>query len=375
MTRTRRESPVGALSRITDREAARTVSEPTLSALLDAVVTIPVPLPRESRRARPRRWRLVLAAGLAAATLVAVTGAISGRSLTVAQPADAEILRGVAAALHPAVSVVIESFTRVTPCRGAGCGPARQGDGPYRIVEETAHGALQRELILAEPGIRSGVEVAIAPGGANIYDPGSGTVYRFSSYGHDLMPGPSLGTEVYRLPAQTTLLHDEGVPGSEAPVPPDGGTVPRQTLTVTAGQARALRDGRARIDLVAVSPGHYAMRVAPAWTIPAMTPREQARLLMGPLRVLGPAVVDGQRAIRLVPIHGQGELDVRPGTYYPIKEILAGNTTYTWQRYEVHAASQPNVSLLSVTARHPSARLEDSNAGFLTAWHRLAYGD
>lgn len=379
MTRTHPEISIGRLNPITDREAADAVSTQTLTALLEAVVEVPVSVPRESRRAparaRRRMRRLALAAGVAVAALLGVTIVISGHGPSVAEPADAEILRSVAAALHPPGAIVLESFTRATSCRGANCGPVQEGDGRYSSYEETAQGTVRRELILAEPGIRAGVEMAIAHGGAELYDPASNTVYRFSSYRHALTPGPAPGTEVYHLPPQQTLLFDEGVPGSQTPIPPGNVTVPGLSLTVTADQARALRDGSARIELLTVSAGHFAMRVAAARSTPKISPAEQARLLMGPLRVLGPTTIDGQRAIKLVPVHGQGELDVRPGSYYPIKEILGRDTTYTWQQYKVRAATQRGVSLFSLTARHPSASLDDSNAGFLTAWHRLTRGD
>ncbi len=379
MTRTRHENPVARLNPITDREAAGTVSEQALTALLNAVMEISAPVARHPHRARsrtPRRTRrLVLAAGVSAAVVLGATGAISGRGPTVAQPADAEILHGVAAALHPTGSIVLESFTRVTSCTGAHCGPVREGDGRYTSVEETARGTLARELVVAEPGIRSGAEVAIAQNGDELYDPVSNTVYRFSSYGHDLTPGPTPGTYVYHLPTQQILLRDEAVPGTQTPVPPDNAMVPALSLTVTAGQADDLRSGRARIDMFTTPSGHYALRVAPVFTTPHVSPAETARLLMGQLRVLGPTTVDGQRAIRLVPIHGHGELDVHPDTYYPIKEILGRDTTYTWHQYQVRPATQPIVSLFSPTARHPSARLDDTNAGFLAAWHRLTHGD
>ncbi|MGH2868880.1 MAG: hypothetical protein ACRDNK_15140 [Solirubrobacteraceae bacterium] len=104
-----------------------------------------------------------------------------------------------------------------------------------------------------------------------------------------------------------------------------------------------------------------------------------ARARLGRLKVLGPTVVDGRKAIKLVPIHGPGEYDVAPGTYYPIREILqdtpGSKVTTTWSEYRVVPATPANERLLSLPARHPGARIDRSRADFLAAYARLRRGE
>jgi hypothetical protein len=125
--------------------------------------------------------------------------------------------------------------------------------------------------------------------------------------------------------------------------------------------------------------GQHRLRVAPALPpVPFWSPAAQARAFLGPLKVVGPTVVGSREAIKLVPLHGQGEYDVAPGSYYPIREIRVAHgasTTTTWDQYRVLPETGSNRSLLSLTARHPSARINGSNADYLTAWKRLTLGN
>jgi hypothetical protein len=97
---------------------------------------------------------------------------------------------------------VIESFTRATSCHGATCASVRAGDGRYGSIEETARGTLVRELIIAEPSLRSGVDVAIL-----------GTSTRF-----DRAPSPtrlcSASSRAIRAPASMTATAISWVPGA-----------------------------------------------------------------------------------------------------------------------------------------------------------------
>jgi hypothetical protein len=118
------------------------------------------------------------------------------------------------------------------------------------------------------------------------------------------------------------------------------------------------------------------MSIHPAFRVPSESTSVHAWL--GKLKVAGPTTVDGRRAIKLVPVHGHGEYDVAPGTYYPIREVLpyaSGSQIITWSEYRVVPATAANERLLSLEARHPGARVDHSRADFLAAWKRLTRGD
>ena len=119
------------------------------------------------------------------------------------------------------------------------------------------------------------------------------------------------------------------------------------------------------------------MRIQPAFRLPSDSSTVHAWL--GSLKVVGPTTVDGRRAIKLVPVRGRGEYDVAPGTGYPVREVVDNtdgtSTVTTWSVYRVLPATPANERLLSVTARHPGARIDHSRADFIAAYNRMFTGD
>jgi hypothetical protein len=111
----------------------------------------------------------------------------------------------------------------------------------------------------------------------------------------------------------------------------------------------------------------------------AFTGQIQRQLAVGNARVIGPATIDGQHAIEIVA--PAGTYYVRAdGTDAPIELIYhdpagpGSTTTLVFHIYELLGAAG-NESLLSLTARHPQARVDVSTADFRAALnHRLPNG-
>lgn len=379
MSPTRHENLVSLLNPISDERAETAVSSETLADLIAAVMEVSIatrPHGRPRRRIPRQRRALVLALAVgAAAGALAVTVAMVGHGPTIAQPADAAVIRGVDAVLHPAAgSIITESFTRVTACRNLTCRLSmRAAHDPrtFRFSAVTETAGVRRVLILVDSGDRrSGVETLELPSGHELYDPRANTMYRFSYYAHDITPGPTPGTFVYRLPSGWMQL---------ASLPYLSDVVSAAPLTITAREAQALRRGTARIAVLTTPTGRHRLQVAPAFPpFPYETRSASARQDLGPLKVAGHTMVNGHNAIRLVPIHGAGEFDVAPGTLYPLREIEVtpgAIVTTTWTEYRVLPGTSANQALMSLTARHPGARIVDSNYDYWAAMRRLTRGD
>ncbi|MDQ2895393.1 MAG: hypothetical protein M3Y09_07075, partial [Actinomycetota bacterium] len=306
--------------------------------------------------------------------LVGVTGVLSGRGPAGAPPADAAILRGADAALHATGSIVIERWSSVlsyppsapdgmqTHSHGSAITETPTGPGPQSEIEpDTGSSAVH------------GVQNGYVRGHNELYDPIRHVVYDSSNYGPDISPGARPGTYVYTYPAHALFfrLPSEAL----APAPP---------LTITASQARQLLDGSAEVSDAADATHKYRMSVHPAFRVGNVS--AEARAQLGRLKVIGTTVVDGRRAIKLVPSRRPaargvltGEYDVAPGTYYPIRLVIedapGAKTTITWSEYRVLPATPVNERLLSMAARHPGARIDRSRADFIAAWDRLSRGD
>lgn len=396
MTRADTDSPIALLNPISDSAAAASVSTETSAALIADILEVRAPARRHAVGTPVpvrRRRGLAVALACAAVALLGLATTLAGRGPSVAQPADAEIIRGVDAVLHPDSSIVTEAWTAVTRCPTASCRQAmRAGSDPsvqhFSGAEEIRQGHLGNEVVLTQAGQRAGFQTANVDGGHQLYDPRTNTVYAFSDYAHDITPGARAGTFVYRLPSRRPLFWSQPIlDDPNASVPP---------LTLTARQADGLRDGSARVEVLRTARGGYRMRVRPAFRMPDPRPAAFIQAWLGSLKVAGFTVVDGRRAIRLLPVHGRGEYDVAPGTYYPIRSIVfpedaagawgphppsaavradSASITTTWSVYQVGADTARGQARLSLAARHPDARLDDNNADYLAAWRRAISGD
>jgi hypothetical protein len=109
-------------------------------------------------------------------------------------------------------------------------------------------------------------------------------------------------------------------------------------------------------------------------------------------RLAGRTSVEGRSALKLVPVHTRyasttggpaqilGTVYLSPGSYAPIRDVstvtvptasgaetLSTEEVTTWSEYKVLPATVQNLRLVSLTARHPTARVVDSAAGYIRA--------
>jgi hypothetical protein len=106
------------------------------------------------------------------------------------------------------------------------------------------------------------------------------------------------------------------------------------------------------------------------------TPQEKIRLLLetGKLREDGHVTVDGREAMRLVSDAADATYLVDATTGAPLEWRTTGtngSTTLRFAVYETLPATAANRTLVSVTAQHPGATLDDDPAHYATAQKAL----
>ncbi len=392
MSTTRPQNPVSRLNPISDADAARAASPQTLADLAAAIVATPAP-PKARRggliAGSPRSVRrpvltLVVVAGVLATLVLGVTGVLSGQGPTAPQLADAAVLRGAAAALaHPPGSIVIDFDSNVQKTNpkflkfAPGFKPPKgiqTGRWSNQEITETPVGrGPQNEVNLGGPSVTHGVQIGEVNGNNELYDPTTNTVYISSQYGPDITRGAKPGTFIYTQPKLPGAPPGSAAAQENAHRPPP--------LTITAAQARALRNGTSQVQILGRPdhPSTYRMKITPALRVTPTTAEIQAQLKAGRLKVAGPTTIDGRKAIKLISIHGPYgyEYDVAPGTYYPIKQVFRSRAitiTTVYSEYRVLPATSANQQLLSLAARHPGARIDHSPADYQAAQARLIKG-
>ena len=392
MSTTRPQNPLSRLNPVSDADAARAASPQMLADLAAAIVATPAP-----PQARGRGWHggspgsvrrpgltLAVVAGLLAALVLGVTGALSGQGPAAPQVADAAVLRGAAAALaHPPGSIVIDFDSNVQKTNpkflkfAAGYKPPRGTQtvrwSNHEITETPVGTGPQNEVNLGGPSVSRGVQIGEVNGNNELYDPTTNTVYISSQYGPDITLGAKPGTFIYTQPKL------QGAPSGSAAAEQNAHRPP--PLTITAAQARALRNGTSQVQILGRPdrPSTYRMKIAPAFRVTLTTAEIQAQLTAGRLKVAGPTTVDGRKAIKLISIHGayRYEYDVAPGTYYPIKQVFRSRAitiTTVYSKYLVLPATPANQQLLNLAARHPGARIDHNPADYQAAQARLITG-
>jgi hypothetical protein len=107
-------------------------------------------------------------------------------------------------------------------------------------------------------------------------------------------------------------------------------------------------------------------------------------------RLGGSSMIDGRPALKLVPVQAAlrraGDavdvfptVYVSPKTYYPIRSVAPGfpgskvriAEVVNWLRYKVLPATAANQRLVSLTARHPHARVDDNAVAFQRAYRSI----
>jgi hypothetical protein len=223
--------------------------------------------------------------------------------------------------------------------------------------------------------------------------------------------GPKPGTYRVRVP----VAYRVGVPASHKLYGHATNTKPRpvhgrynvrpiyRTLTVTAAQAKALRNGRDTViwnrplGIVGAPAKHNGLRerirhirVVPAPSAGSAnasrndtsdldpfsaTFRGQilAMLRSGGVRVVGHATVDGVDTIKIQSADGHIIYYVTPGSYAPVELITKGTTGGVVVRFDTYEAlpAGSNGDVLSLTARHPTATVDRSVADYNAADERL----
>lgn len=153
-------------------------------------------------------------------------------------------------------------------------------------------------------------------------------------------------------------------------------------------QVRRTAPKGAHISVGTASLSSESYSPSPPASVPARTSVFERLLRSGQYRLAGRTTIDGRAALKLVqtrttvlplaPQHGRlqslATVYVAPRSYDPIEEIvrstLPGLTTSVvsrWQSYRVLPATAANQRLLSLTARHPSARVVRNARAYLLA--------
>jgi hypothetical protein len=355
-------SAANPLSGETERPAAAT--EASLQRLL---ARRPGSVGPPRRRDRPRRsatrWWAVRVAPLATAVAIAVAVISvlpSGGPITVPEASAKVILAKSAAAVAGSAGAILHADISATQAW-------QSGHSDYWTEQDWQ----QVSSPYNDRSIVTGVwptpnETAYFNGQMSLYDATANTIYTnesASTSAFTLTPGSQRGTYTLRTGS-----------GNSAP-----------SLTVTAGQATALRDGK---DVVAAD-GQGGLVVTPRPTtgpqILSAFRSEALSLVHSPgATVVRNVTVDGQSALQVSSADGSRTYDVNPVTYAPIQMTNAigpgtnmgdpaNDSTVTlkftdWQ-YLTGGAADP--ALLSLTAQHPDATVDTSAADYNAAESRL----
>jgi hypothetical protein len=334
----------------------------------------PIQLERAKRRRRANRrvQRRLIASALLAGGIVAVVlllaGALSGEGPTIAVPAEAAVLRGALHALDARPgTIVVESYDTLWPAMG--------NQPPFEqhqeVIYETPAGSGAQNF-LTSYGPRT-TETVTMNGVTEDYDPSNNTIYTavdINPCGCNITPGSTPGTYI------VTLVKIRGAhPGTAAW---EQNEHPPRPLTITSAQAQALRDGSAMLNTTGIGPGGAATRlqIVAAFRVPSETRSIQTQLKEHKLKLKGVATIDGRDAIVLETANGSEKYYVEPVTYDPIKTIVrnpgGGLLTTTFSQYQVLPDTPANQRLLSLIARHPGARIDNSHADYVAAETQLS---
>ena len=349
-------------------EEAIAADSPQALAMLERILAEPSPVPE--RTVRRRRWgrpRVLAAAGMtlaATAGALVLAGVFSGPGSSGNQPADAAVLRGVAAALQTKPGTIeLQTYT-VTGTWGS--------DKGNRFTIEQAMetpkgpGAQDGLYVTSAPQPRGGPNESAQTGGdQEVYLKQTNTVYITSMWGSYITKGPRPATFVYTPPK-----------------PPSGksATLAPKPITLTVAQAEALRNGTDIVETLTTG----KLKVTRAPRFPTQISSARQLLAQHLLKVDGSTTIDRRAAIKLTgpafDIHHQytnadGDagvtLYVDPHTYVPIAETIDRKPlfaeTQVWTRYETLPITAANQRLLSLTARHPNARVDRNRRDFQKA--------
>jgi hypothetical protein len=332
---------------------------------------------RDLRR-RPRR-KLALRSTLAAAAVAAI--ALGALSLVTRHEGGSVVDRAAAAiARSPGTILHVDML-----------GSQTNGDGSvvhwrFESWQQQSPPYDAREIQTAPDG--SIVEQATVNRRDEVYDAARNTIYvsepettatpeELNSY--DIEPGPSPGTAVLRMPGRVALKKGAHV---------------FATVVITTKQAKGLRNGTYVIGFKLSKRNGAAkptLAVIPASRVPKPPPSSKhdspdvdptssgfrgqilALLRSGDARVVGHRTIDGQDTISIASADGHTTYYVDAGTFRPVEldtRGTDGGTALRFRSYETLNLDR-NRSLLSLTARHPDAKVDRSQADHQAADERL----
>jgi hypothetical protein len=368
------------------RSADPLEGDPAAPEAAEALLREVLAAPRVERRRRTT-VALRLAAVGAAAAVVAGAVVLAGDDGGAVTPASAAVVRHAIAALAQPAGTILHVDMRGTQDNGNGTSIAWR-DESWQL---NAAPYSRRQIETKPDGTT--VESANVGKVEQVYDPATDTIYASGpadqprSHRHPqrtywLFPGPRPHT--YTLRAAVFYIRQGHVPKAK----PGG---PRETIVITAHQAKALKDGTDVLTWKRVEarrPGTHAqfrLAVVPASSVkhapgdadpssPAFSGEILALLRSGRAHVVGHATVHGRDALQIRSNDGHTTYDVDPKTYAPIELDTTGTdggTSLFFETYEVLPGDDAGEALLSLTAQHPSATVDRNAADYNAAEHRL----
>jgi hypothetical protein len=304
--------------------------------------------------ARRRAARLTPVVAAAATAVVVVTALPSGGPVTVPAASAKVILAKAAAAVAGSDGAILHADISAVQTWQDG------GTEQWTEQEWQQVGSPYNERSIDSGIWPTPVETAYVNGAMWLYDAGTDAIYTNDPPPpFTLTPGPQTGTYILRPAGQSN-----------------------PSLTVDAGQAAALRAGT---DVWASDAGGGLVVVPRPTTGPRglsdFRPEALALLNSPSAKVTRDVTIDGQDALEVSSADGATVYYLNPTTYAPIQMTRPiantgrpGDTatvTLTFTSWQDLTGSSADPSLLSLTAQHPNAAVDDSASDYTAAAARL----
>jgi hypothetical protein len=361
------------------------MTDEAAESLLREILAAPCPMRSPRTRPGPNVVVRLAAAGAVAAVAVAAITAITGDDRGVVAPVSAAVVRhALAAAIQPPGTILHVDMR----------GTQNNGDGTtitWRDQSWQQNGAPNdRRQVETNPDGTT-VESGNVGDSEQVYDSATNTIYASGSAQlaakpkahrkYWLSPGPTANTYTLRLAVFRVT------PGHGYKIVPGRGRQYR--LVITRSQAKALRDGSDVVKWVrargAGTLNGYRPAVVPtraAATAPDCSDfgsQDYGDQILTLLRscgahLVGHATIGGRDTLELRSQDGHITYYVDASTYAPVQLDTTGTdggTSLRFTTYEVLPADDANQALLSLTAQHPSATVDHSQADYLAAEKRL----
>jgi hypothetical protein len=355
-------------------------------ALLHEILAAARPQRRRTARSSMTVVVRIAAVGAAAAVAFVAVAVLTGDNRGEVTPASAAVIRHALGALdQPPGSILHVDMTAV------------QNNGDGTTVSWQDESWQQNAAPYARRQVETNPDGTISEsGGSNevdqVYDPATDTIYSSAlsttqssaqeQSRYHLSPGPRAGTLLLRL-----RVFRIG-PDHKVQALPGG---PRESLIVSAAQARELKDGTAVIKWVHAPHAAHALNgfrprvvvVAAAGTAPACDVDPDSAGFSRQMRVLlsscgahlvGHATIDGRDTLEIRVQDGHSTYYVDPDSYAPVELDTIGTTggvDVHFTTWEMLPGTDANDALLRLPAQHPSATVDRNQADYVAAEKRV----